>query len=124
MTEKIIFNNDELNQELILNEIKKEIDSYRVDISKEDKKLIMSHSYAQVENLIDKIAQSDFSLLNDTIDIPVYEVNEDGYIIFKDSILKNSKIKYTKESILGYIKELSRVTARYGTKGVIASGNR
>lgn len=122
---RIIFTSDELSQEYIIDKIKEELSRSKYKLTDQQKSIITQHSYAQIENVIDRITETDFSLMNDKIKVPDYEVDDDGYILFKDSMLKKSNMKYTKESILSFIDELCISATRYGIKGVVQYyGNR
>lgn len=120
--EKIRFTKEELSQNLILEKIENEIAKSKKKISSKDKELIIKHSYAQIEIIIDKLMGGANSLFREPT-LPKYEVDKEGFIIFEDKVLKNSKLKYNKDSVLNFINELCISAPRYAMKG-IAYGKR
>lgn len=119
---KITFTKEELSQNLVLEKIENEISKSKNNVSEKDKELIIKHTYAQIEIVVDKLMGGANSLFREPT-LPKYEVDKDGFIIFEDKVLKNSRLKYSKESVLNFINELCISAPRYAMKG-IAYGKR
>lgn len=120
----IIITKQELSEDIIKNKIKKYVEYFDYNFTEEEMNLILKENVAQIENMLDRLSNSDFSLQSDYIEIPGRPSDKDGNMVIEDSILKRAEIKNNKQGILDFIDEICKAGATYGAKGVIRYGNK
>lgn len=118
----IIITKDELNKEIILKKIVEEINKETNLLTEEDKNLVLKHTYPQIENYIDRLAETDFSLEGEE-PICISEVKSDakGNMNIKDSLLRRAEIPNSKEGVFEFIEEICIAATNYSVKGVLKS---
>lgn len=120
----MIFTKEEIGKDVVLKKIENRLKDFNYEFSDTEKNLIVKNTYPQIENIIDRLFKTDFSLSQDCLESPNYNTDIRGYIDSKDPLIRRVEIVNSKEGILNFLDDICIASVGYSAKGVIDDGNR